>query len=311
MMRTSALSLSLVAGLLLLAGCDIGSFGDSNRFQEDFHSSYPLKPGGRVSVETFNGSVEVLGWEKDSVEISGTKHAATKILLDSMRIDVVASTDTVRIRVARGSERHGSAGARFVLRVPFKTELDRVESSNGSLRVESTQGAARLRTSNGSVRASRIEGGIDATTTNGSIELADSSGPAMLRTSNGSIGVSGVRGALEASTSNGRIRAQLADIPAGRPIKASTINGGIELTLDSIRDNDVRASTSNGAIALRVPASTSARVRAQTSNSSVSTDFEIRMKGVLSKNHMEGTIGDGGSMFDLSTSNGAIKILKR
>ena len=35
------------------------------------------------------------------------------------------------------------------------------------------------------------------------------------------------------------------------------------------------------------------------------------MKGVISKHHIDGTIGNGGPMFDLSTSNGSIKILKR
>ena len=310
-MRTCLLSLSLAACLLLLAGCGFEFLGDSNRFKEDFHSSYPLKPGGRVSVENFNGSVEVIGWEKDSVDISGTKHAATKALLDSIRIDVVASTDAVRVRTSRPTERWGGAGARMVLRVPFKTELDRVETTNGSLRAEGTQGAARLRTTNGSAHMSRIEGDMDATTTNGSVDVSDAVGQAVLRTTNGSISVTALRGALEASTTNGRIHARVTEVPAGRPIKASTTNGSIELTLEALKDNDVRASTSNGAITLQVPSSANARVRAETSNSSVSTDFEILMKGVISKHHMDGTIGSGGPMFDLSTSNGSIKILKR
>ena len=62
---------------LLLAGCDFEDLGSSDRYTADFHYSYPLKPGGRLSVEDFNGSIEISSWEQDSVDISGTKYAAT------------------------------------------------------------------------------------------------------------------------------------------------------------------------------------------------------------------------------------------
>jgi hypothetical protein len=42
--------------VLLLTGCvEFGDFGDSEAYKEDFHHTYPLSPGGSVSVETFNG----------------------------------------------------------------------------------------------------------------------------------------------------------------------------------------------------------------------------------------------------------------
>jgi hypothetical protein len=53
-----------------------------------------------------------------------------------------------------------------------------------------------------------------------------------------------------------------------------------------------------------------AHVLAQTSNSSVTTDFELRVQGEFTKHRMEGTIGNGGPMIDLSTSNGAIRLVK-
>jgi len=66
------------AALLALAGCDIDeAFADSQRFTEDFHHSYALKSGGRFELESFNGSVEISGWDQDKVEINGTKYAST------------------------------------------------------------------------------------------------------------------------------------------------------------------------------------------------------------------------------------------
>ncbi|HEX9871452.1 MAG TPA: hypothetical protein VGC99_23180, partial [Candidatus Tectomicrobia bacterium] len=42
----------------------------------------------------------------------------------------------------------------------------------------------------------------------------------------------------------------------------------------------------------------------------VQTSFEVRLRGAISQNHLEGTIGPGGPMLDLSTSNGSIRLLK-
>ena len=59
-----------------------------------------------------------------------------------------------------------------------------------------------------------------------------------------------------------------------------------------------------------MPYQVNAHVMARTSNSSISSDFEIRMQGEFSKNRMEGVIGNGGPLIDLSTSNGSIRLLK-
>ena len=117
---------------ILMIGCDDMMWGDrSDRFTENFSYSYDLKPGGRLSVENMNGSVEITGWDRDTVEITGVKYAATEDLLRSMRIDVQSSADSVRIRTIPPGARRGNLGARYTIKVPRKTELERVVSSNG------------------------------------------------------------------------------------------------------------------------------------------------------------------------------------
>ena len=104
---------------LLLTGCvDFGDFGSSENYKEDFHHTYPLAAGGSVSIETFNGSVELMGWEQDTVEVNGTKYAATRSGLDSIRIDVSTPRGSVRLRATKASDFHHNMGARFTVRVP-------------------------------------------------------------------------------------------------------------------------------------------------------------------------------------------------
>jgi hypothetical protein len=50
---------------------------------------------------------------------------------------------------------------------------------------------------------------------------------------------------------------------------------------------------------------------ARTSNASISSDFDVSSRGFGDKHHLEGTIGSGGPVLDLSTSNGSIKVVRQ
>ena len=307
-MRRKALLL-LAPALLFAVGCDIEDFDSSDHYNADFHYG-PYKSVTRLTVENFNGSIELSGWDQDSVEISGVKHAGTKEMLDNLKIDVVNAGNSVQIRTVRPSERRGNMGAKYVIKVPRKIELERISSSNGSVRVTDIEGPARLRTSNGGIHATNLKGSLDAQTSNGGVEVLDLEGAAVLKTSNGRVHAEGVRGTLEAETSNGGINVHLTNAESGRPVKLETSNGSIDLTVDKTTQNDVHASTSNGGITVHMPPSIGARVQAHTSNGSISSDFEVQVKGQISKHSLDGTIGSGGPLLDLSTSNASIHLVK-
>jgi len=313
--RRSAFVLATLSTLCLLlfqAGCDLeGIIESSDRYREDFQYSFDLKPGGRLVVENFNGSIEIIGWEKQSVQITGTKYAGREEMLRELRIETRADANSVVVRTVRPSGYHGNMGARYSIRVPRQVRLERIASSNGQIRVEDIQGEARLETSNGTVVLRRIEGRVDAHTSNGRIEADSVTGDMITRTSNGSIRLARITGAIEANTSNSSIVAQISKPRPAAPLRFESSNGSIEVTLETLEGNDVRASTSNSSITVRLPESVKARLRASTSNGSISSDFDVTMRGAMSKNHLEGQINGGGPLIDLSSSNGAIRILRQ
>ena len=301
--------LTLTGTVLALTGCDDMDWGNSQQYKEDFQYSYELKPGGRLSVENLNGAIEILGQEGNKVEITGTKYAASEQVMKAMKIDVVASSDAIRVRTAVPSGHRGNMGARYVIRVPHRIELDRIESSNGAVRIEGVDGMVRVHTTNGAVRAMRVNGSAEIETSNGGIDLSDQRGSVVARTSNGRIKADGVKGYFEARTSNGGIDARVTDPEPNRPIKLESSNGGITLELASLKGNDVRVTTSNSSINLRLPQTVAAQLKASTSNSSISNDFESTMNTTSKSKHaVEGTIGSGGPIIDLHTSNGKINI---
>ena len=307
-MRSSLLAPLAAIPLLCLAGCDIEEWGEMGRVTRDFHYNYPLRAGGRLSLETFNGSVEISGSDRDTVDIMGAKYGPTVEDADAVRVDIDHTPDSVAIRAVRPTERRNNQGARFTLLVPEAVTLERVTSSNGSVRVTRIVGEAHLRTSNGQIHALDLKGNLGVDTTNGPVELDLIEGSVHAHTTNGHIHAERLRGGLDATTSNSGIRAGIEQ--AGGEVRAETSNGSVELTLPAGFARDVRAHTSNSSITLHLPASINARVDAHTSNGSIHSDFEIRAQGEMSNNHLAGAIGSGGPLFELITRNGSIRLVQ-
>jgi DUF4097 and DUF4098 domain-containing protein YvlB len=294
--------------VLCLTGCDWEDLGGLERFNRDFHYSYPLKSTGSLAVETFNGSVEISGWDQETVDISGTKYGPSQQAADDLPVEIDHTPEAVSIRVTRPIERRGNRGARFAIKIPRGARLDRIVSSNGGIHTLDGTGPAHLRTSNGTIHVRGLRGALDAQTSNGAVELLDVDGDVTAHSSNGRIRAEGLRGALDATTSNSGIIAKLER--AEQSVRVETSNGSIDLALPPGFRHDVRAHTSNSGITLRLPPTMNAQVSAHTSNSSVSSDFDMRMQGAFSRSRMEGVIGSGGPLIDLSTSNGSIRLVK-
>jgi Putative adhesin len=303
---------SLCLFTLFLSGCMI-DFGENDRYKEDFHKSFEVQPGATLSVENFNGAVEISGADGNTVDVSGTKYANTTELLNEMKVDMAGSSSSVRIRTERPDFWNGSGGVRYTIRVPRKMALDRIQSSNGRIQVQNIEGNTRLITSNGGIRVSDMKGELEANTSNGHIEVRGLTGNANLRTSNGPIDAETSHGRFEARTSNGKIEVRLSDPTPESSVRLETTNGHVELRLDGNQVPDVRVRSSNSGIVLYLPASANARVQAHTSGGSIRSDFSGigNDRGKRREHNAEGTIGSGGRVIDLETRNGSIELLKR
>lgn len=130
---------------------------------------------------------------------------------------------------------------------------------------------------------------------------------------------------FSASNVNGRIRAE----GLGRPVKATTVNGGIEVSSSSwvsatsvngsVRvsmgnadwDGKLKINTVNGSVTLDMPTDLSAEVRFSSVNGSLTSEFPLSMEGSVGGHgpkHLKGTIGNGGRELDVSTVNGSLTI---
>jgi hypothetical protein len=109
------------------------------------------------------------------------------------------------------------------------------------------------------------------------------------------------RAALHAVTSNGAIR--ISSVTG--PLNLITSNGTI--VVEDAGSSEIHAHTSNGAIDIGLAPRSSARISAHTSNGRIQSDFPV-VKQQRGTDYLQGQIGSGGPLLDLTTSNGVIRI---
>jgi DUF4097 and DUF4098 domain-containing protein YvlB len=258
----------LLSTILLLAGSQF--LFSEIRDSKTLHRQAPLPEGKTVVVDNRNGNVEVLGWSKDSidvtaeVEVRSRRHSDQERTLESVRIKIEPKGDRLMVE-ADSPEAEGGSGfwdwifgkhiqvsIDFHIRVPDKSDLN-LETANGNVRVKEVQGRLRLESTNGNVEAEGASGTVEAETTNGNAEVR-----------------CGILKAVDRIT-------------------CRTTNGDVSAVLSEKTEADVEMSTVNG---------------------KVNCGFPITVQGGISSNRIHGRIGQGGGTIHLSTVNGNARLSK-
>ena len=254
-MRYANTNRCLLAAVLSVGLC--GSAVVAEEFKEEFHQTYPLAAEGRFSIENVNGRIEISGWDRDEVDVKAVKHGASRESVEATKIEVKAGSDRLSVEAALPRSgfwsRNDSVTIDYTIRLPQRARIEKAEGVNGDVVIESVAGDVRASTVNGEVRTKGTKGNVKLSTVNGGIKtelgsLGDHQSVS-LETVNGGIVASLPPGAdteVSASTVNGGISSEHAslivkkDFPVGSNlkgtlgkggarVKASTVNGGIDI----------------------------------------------------------------------------------
>lgn len=308
-MKRCCTGIAVLAAATVLSSCD--DFTGFDRAKEDFHYSYSFQPGGRLDIDNTNGSIDVTGWDRNTIDVSGTKYASTDDLLKDVQIKVNVSGNNVSIRTETPKELfHGGFGARYLIRVPRQITLTRAHTTNGSFSIEDLEGGGHVMSTNGRISLARDTGDYELGTTNGTIDLEECSGVERATTTNGSVRGRLRAGAIEAESTNGGIDFTIAKPQEDKAVRLSTTNGSITLALTEFHGNPINAETTHGGVTLRLPADTSAQLNAHNSFSTISTDLSLSSTEEVSKHELKGRLGNGGPLITASSTSGAIRIEK-
>jgi DUF4097 and DUF4098 domain-containing protein YvlB len=129
-----------------------------------------------------------------------------------------------------------------------------------------------------------------------------------VKTVNGGITVSDIRGSLRFDATNGGVNLRRL---AG-DITGSTVNGGINLELIGTTwdGSQVQLTTGNGGVNVSVPENYSAHFKTESLNGSLRSDFPLTVPADARSGSLDFSIGAGGPLIHLTTTNGSVKLKK-
>ncbi|MGE0812208.1 MAG: DUF4097 domain-containing protein [Vicinamibacterales bacterium] len=287
---------------LALAGCTLNVNTEGATASETH--SFKVTGTPSVTLDTFDGSINVHSWDRPEVEVIVEKQAQDEGALKEIVVEPVQDGDTITLRV-RGpasSRRDGiqigvvySPSARLRVAVPRASSLDLV-SKDGSISIEDVSGAVKMRSEDGAIIGLRLSGDIRASTDDGSIRLRESTGRVDVETLDGSIVVNGTLTQLRAKTGDGSVR-------------IAAENG-------SRIAEDWLVESGDGSVEVRLPHDLAAEIDAETSSGSIRSTYpgltvpeaaDGERRRSRDGRELRSSIGGGGKTLRVRTGDGSIR----
>jgi DUF4097 and DUF4098 domain-containing protein YvlB len=200
-------------------------------------------PQGAVEIDNVAGSIDLQGWDKSEVEVTGT------IGKDVERVDVTGDSNRTSIRVVLPRGMHfgmRDGEAHLVIHVPTNSSVS-ASLVSSDLKVSAVRGALELRTVSGNISG---DGGGDlrANDVSGDIHFTAMAAKRVeVKTISGSIVLNGGNTDIEASSVSGDAHLTLGTVSRAR---FKTVSGSISVKLAAAADAQIDGESISGDIKL-------------------------------------------------------------
>lgn len=247
---------TLVCGLALVVAAAAWA-------QTPVNERRPATPGGTVAVENVDGSVEVTGWSKGELEVTGTLWTGAE------RLEITGGPDNLRVKVVLPSNVRQTKDTHLKVKMPSGSRLQ-VEAVSASVEVRDLTGRLDLESVSGNVTVGGRPEGLDAQSVSGNVEVEEAPPGADLQSVSGNVTVGRASGELEAASVSGDVV-----VSSGTLGKAelSSTSGDIRCAVDLSGAGTVELETMSGSILLEVPSSVGGDFELSTFSGSISSDL--------------------------------------
>lgn len=211
------------------AAIGVGASYNRYRIIDRDSKSFAVSGTPRVTVETFDGAVNVRAWDKQEVSYTAIKRADNQENMQAIRIIAEQHGDEIIIRAefdGAAANRLGDVRAEVPIElfVPRSANL-RISSKDGRLSIEGVSGEVNAKTGDGAVDVRDSKGSLAVETGDGRIRISNFDGTAQATTGDGGITLEGRFSRLSASTGDGTISLALpADANATVETNAESVN---------------------------------------------------------------------------------------
>jgi DUF4097 and DUF4098 domain-containing protein YvlB len=262
-------------------------------------------PQGEVEIITVAGSVQIEGWSRDQVEVSGSIGDGVE------RVDVSSAGKRTSIHVvSRSAHGWGSEGeANLVVHVPQKSAVS-ASLVSADCKLKGVQGSVKLQSVSGRITA-EAQGDVRATTVSGEVQLtARTAKNIEVKTISGDIDVKGGGGEVSVTTISGAAKVELAQVSRGH---FKSISGDMNTQLALDPDGEYEGESVSGDISVKLAGSPAAQFDVQT----ISGDIEncSGPKPVESRygpgSRLQYTNGTGSARVHVNTKSGDVQLCSK
>ena len=205
-----------------------------------------VEPNGEVVISNVSGSIDVRGWDRNEVQVTG--HLGE----DVERLDLTTSggRTIVKVVLPRGSSHDGDAD--ISVQVPRNSTVE-VAAVSADVSSQGVLGTQRLKSVSGEITADIAGDDSEVRSVSGDLTVRGSGKPVSLRANSvsGSLDLSHAAGKLELVTVSGNARVQMGD---ATEIRGRTTSGDLEVRAKLTRDGRVDVEGVSGDITLNVSA---------------------------------------------------------
>ncbi len=258
-------------------------------------------PAGNVEVEQASDSTTVrveLYVDRGYAIWSNTKN------LENYRINLLQRGNEIFASVEQKSSKSGFFSNQ--MKFSYKIYVPRLMSSDintsaGDIRLQGMEGQHLIKTGSGKIEIQDIDGKLGAYSASGNITIVNASGTLYAQTEAGKVTVLNSRGEIRLKTNAGNISAkQISGTLLGK-----TGSGNIEANFNSV-STGISLDTNSGNISVLVPSNSGYNVDLH--GTKVQTDHRNLISDIRNKNHISGSINNGGALINLSTKSGSVSL---
>jgi DUF4097 and DUF4098 domain-containing protein YvlB len=266
------------------------------------HEQLAVDPQGAVEITDVAGSVDLTGWDRPEIEVTGT--AGDEV--DRIEVTRSGSRSVVRVISRSGPSTSRGNDTQLTVHVPIKNAVT-VTLVSADLTLGSLQGNVRLQTVSGDVSGA-VGGDFRATTVSGSVRVTAAAARMIeVKTVNGTIHVSGSGGEVEISTISGAATLDLQSITRGR---FKSVSGDLTAGFALAADGRFEGESVSGNIGVRFAGTPAAEFDVQSMSGNISNCFGPKATTAQygPGSRLEFRSGEGSAHVQIDTKSGNVSL---
>jgi DUF4097 and DUF4098 domain-containing protein YvlB len=258
-------------------------------------------PNARIEIDNQAGSIRVIGWDQQQVQVTGTLGKGAEGL------DFDGSREHIEIDVESGSAVPFSIESHLEIHVPAGAHLE-IEGFASQIDVSSVTGTVEASTVNGSIDVEGKASEVSVETVNGSLNIAGPARQVEADSVNGTVTIRGASGAVEASTVNGTLTVEGTTFSRA---SLETVNGSVRFAGALDRTATLSVESVGGSVHLELPKDVSADFSISTFSGDIHNQFgpeARRTSRWTQEKELRFSTGSAGARVSVETLSGTVTL---